>query len=135
MKIMTMALGAAMAAGLLAGCVPDAQMQAQQLEADRSQCAGLGFPSGSTAMANCMNTASNRRAEREAREAADDRRWSEEYDRKEAAKKQARAIAAVPPMTEPTITRIPGGDPATANMSMCSDGGLREDCADAPNGY
>ena len=28
-----------------------------------------------------------------------------------------------------------GYDPATANMSMCSDGVLREDCRTAPLGY
>ena len=35
----------------------------------------------------------------------------------------------------PTYQQQTGYDPATANMTMCSDGALREDCSFAPNGY
>ena len=44
-------------------------------------------------------------------------------------------ISSVPPMTEPTANRIPGFNAEDANLTMCSDGGLREDCRDAPLGY
>lgn len=37
--------------------------------------------------------------------------------------------------TEGTYRGQTGFDPETANMSMCSDGALREDCRDAPLGY
>lgn len=39
------------------------------------------------------------------------------------------------PTNMPTYQQQTGFDPATANMSMCSDGALREDCSYAPNGY
>lgn len=37
--------------------------------------------------------------------------------------------------TEGTYQGATGYDPSTANMSMCSDGAMREDCSDAPEGY
>ncbi|MDN5787982.1 hypothetical protein [Pseudorhodobacter sp.] len=37
--------------------------------------------------------------------------------------------------TEGTYRGQTGYDPDTANMSMCSDGALREDCRNAPAGY
>lgn len=39
------------------------------------------------------------------------------------------------PANMPTYQQATGFDPATANMTMCSDGALREDCSDAPEGY
>lgn len=124
---------------VLTGCLSDEEMEAQARLGDRNQCSALGFSIGSTAMANCMNTAATKRQTIQAEERAQDREWSKEYDRKEAEKNanrdQAAAIASVPPMTTPTIERIPGASGEDANMSMCSDGALREDCADAPNGY
>lgn len=34
-----------------------------------------------------------------------------------------------------TLQNTIGADPGTADMSMCSDGAMREDCSFAPNGY
>ena len=73
-------------------------------------------------MANCMNTAATKRHTIQAEERAQDREWSKEYDRKDAAKKasrdQAAAITTLSPMTTPTIERIPGASGEDANMSM-----------------
>lgn len=43
-------------------------------------------------------------------------------------------MSDVPVSTRPTAESM-GVDPGTANMSMCSDGALREDCSFAPLGY
>lgn len=43
-------------------------------------------------------------------------------------------MSNVPPSTRPTAGSM-GVDPETANMSMCSDGALREGCSDVPEGF
>ena len=37
--------------------------------------------------------------------------------------------------TEGTYRGQTGFDPDTANLEMCSDGAMREDCRNAPKGY
>ena len=51
---------------LLAGCQTPEEQRAAELSADNSRCASLGFAAGSTAMADCMETAAaNRQADRD----------------------------------------------------------------------
>lgn len=40
-------------------------------------------------------------------------------------------MSDVPASNMPTIEQM-GVDPGTANLEMCSDGAMRENCADAP---
>lgn len=100
-----------------------AEADAEQQAADVSRCNKQGFANGTNAMATCLSTVSRERQAESDRYAAD--RRSEDKKRK---KKESYD-------DEGTYRGQTGFDPATANMSMCSDGALREDCRNAPNGY
>ncbi len=108
----------------------EADQDARQQAADLSRCRGQGFVTGTSAMATCLaSVAATRESERDRQDrqlAADDA-----YARQRDAE---RSVAGVPPSDRPTALGA-GVDPETANMSLCSDGALREDCADAPLGY
>lgn len=109
------------------------------LSEDRARCGAQGFADGSSAMARCMDTASNERIARERREmeefegmmALEAKREAE----KKAEKKKKQHHDAAAQNSEGTFRGATGADPALANLSMCSDGKLREDCSFAPLGY
>ncbi|MDN5787983.1 hypothetical protein [Pseudorhodobacter sp.] len=100
----------------------EAKADAKQQAKDMARCNSQGFANGTGAMATCLASIS---AQRQA-----------EYDRA-AAQNQRREAAerAKNQPNRPTAESIPGFDPGTANLEMCSDGAMREDCANAPNGY
>lgn len=103
----------------------DEEIQAQ----DTAKCQKRGFTVGTGAMATCLQTLSN---ERQAEQARADANYRASEARKQASKQTN--VSSVPVSTRPT-SEIMGVDPDTANMSMCSDGALREDCSFAPLGY
>lgn len=113
----------------LTGCGIEDELDAQIQAQDMAKCNSRGFANGTEAMATCMATLSN---EREAEWARSEARRKADEAKKKA--QQRTDISSVPASTRPTAESA-GVDPATANMSMCSDGALREDCADAPLGY
>lgn len=108
----------------------DAQIEAQDME----KCNKRGFANGTDAMATCMAGLANERQSEWARAEASAR--AEEAAReKKSNKKTSNSRAPASRNSEGTYRGQTGFDPATANMSMCSDGALREDCSNAPMGY
>ncbi|HRK69178.1 MAG TPA: hypothetical protein PKY73_16605 [Hyphomonas sp.] len=100
------------------------------LARDRAHCEAQGFATGTNAMAQCMNTLSNQRI-------AEQRHYDESYkemDRREYEEKNKKHHHKNKDDGS-SYRRSTGFDPGTANMEMCSDGKLREDCRNAPLGY
>ena len=140
---------------LALGACTDFDDDFDTLAADRMHCEAEGFAPGTDAMARCMNTASNARIAKEQREADSyNASLAREQAREAAAKKQhnnqhgsghgnqhssshgsGHGHKGNKHTNEPTYRQSTGFDPETANMSMCSDGKLREDCSYAPLGY
>ncbi|MFC4623957.1 hypothetical protein ACFO1V_01715 [Daeguia caeni] len=79
--------------GLVAGCVSSEEQRAMDMARDRDYCLSLGFPTGSSALAECMATASaSREAERnrQAQELRDWRRRQDDFRRMQENKKNAK---------------------------------------------
>lgn len=108
-----------------------AEAEAEQQAADMAKCTSQGFATGTNAMATCLGTIeAKRQAESDrfaAQQAADAKAKAHKNNKK---KKNHHSKSS-----EGTYRGATGYDPATANMTMCSDGKLREDCSFAPLGY
>lgn len=68
---------------LLSGCVSPDEQRAINLQNDANKCAATGFKPGSEAMARCMSTAAQMRANDEEREAWIQQQRNDEWNRQQ----------------------------------------------------
>jgi hypothetical protein len=111
------------------------EAQAEQDAADLARCERQGFVDGTTPMARCLSQISAERDAETRREIAQENADEAARKQREAQNRTAAASAAASAGTEGTFRGATGADPGAANLVLCSDGKLYEDCANSPAGF